>query len=156
MPTSGIELPGYHRRVIPNRHPAIRCKGSSAPRAQRGFSLVEALVALALLGLVLSLGIATLARAPLQMPEMRARGQALRGAESVLEALRAGHTFFTGDGASIDLTPPEPIAAHDARGFVELSSAPRAGLYDVEVRVTYRTARGEHEIRLASRLWRGP
>ena len=57
---------------------------------ERGFTLVEVLVALALLAVVLLTSLALLAQEPRIDRRLQARQEAARAVEGVLEAIRAG------------------------------------------------------------------
>lgn len=57
---------------------------------QSGFTLIEALFALALIGVALLLGLSLIWQQPRIQKRLAARQQALRAAEAVLEGVRAG------------------------------------------------------------------
>jgi prepilin-type N-terminal cleavage/methylation domain-containing protein len=59
-------------------------------RRQRGFSLIETLIALAILGTALLLGAALLLQHPRVLRRLDAQREAYRAIESTLEAVRAG------------------------------------------------------------------
>lgn len=138
--------------------PARRSGGSG-----RGFSLVEVLVALAVLGLILLLGLGLVWQQRRVHLRLEARAAADRALEEALETLRsgavplasgpvqlAGGAAGSGPGASAGGNP-----AQDLRVVVRVVPAePPADLYQAEVTARY-TVAGQRQVRTVRTLfWR--
>jgi prepilin-type N-terminal cleavage/methylation domain-containing protein len=131
---------------------------SFSPRrsAEAGFTLLETLIGLVLLGLVLTLVLSTFARLPVALERLWAKQAAYRAAEAVLEALRAG---------LVPVAPGElelPLA--DFPGGDELGTAgrlrlsvepePAAGLSRVRVQISYVVRGQAADAQLETMTWR--
>jgi prepilin-type N-terminal cleavage/methylation domain-containing protein len=125
--------------------------GSGRPN---GFTLLEALVALAVLGIALLLGMQLLIQVPRVVRRLDAERQAFRALEATLESLRAsgGPTedeelshFFTAAGtpAPLELT----VSVH-----VEPGRLP--GLYHVTLTTHYTVLNVTYTKRLETMFWR--
>lgn len=115
---------------------------SRRPRSASGFSLIEVLVALVLLGMVLLMGMQLMVQGPRIVRRTDAERQAFRALESVLEGVRAG-AFPMGD-LDIEVLKKavgEP-APDDLEMFMRTEALEPAGLYRVTLTATY-TAVGE-------------
>jgi type II secretory pathway pseudopilin PulG len=119
-----------------------------------GFTLVEALVGLALLGLVLTLGLAALYRMPAAMRRAQARLEAERAAEAVLESVRAGELVLAPGRIELPaMAPPRP-AAERMRVRLEVQATDVAGLWALAVEVRYRVEGLPRRSALDSLAWR--
>ena len=114
-----------------------------------GFTLLETLLALALLGLALFLALPLLLEQPRILRRVDTHYRALAAMESTLEALRAGalplhsaHLPELAEGIALDL---------------DVEPAPPPGLYAVTVRATYQVGAQPRQRRLQTLVWRpGP
>jgi prepilin-type N-terminal cleavage/methylation domain-containing protein len=126
------------------------------PAAQRGFTLLETLVGLVLLGLVLTLVLSTFARLPAALERLWAKQAAYRTAEAVLEALRAGLVPIAPGELELPLADfggGEPLGT-GSRLRLNVVPEPQAGLSLVRVQISY-TVRGEPaEAALETLTWR--
>lgn len=107
-------------------------------RGAAGFSLIETLVALAVLMLVLLAGIGALTQHRRAVLRLAAEREAIAALGAVLEAIQAGAVPLAPDGEAIAMPPP--IAGVRARGlrlWVETREGDRPGLWQVEVRARY-------------------
>lgn len=109
---------------------------------QAGFSLVEALVGLALLSLVLTLSLGGLLRMAPAARRLEARREAERAAEAVLEAVRSG-ALVPIPGRRVEvppMLPAGPLAAETLRAWLDARRTEPDGLLEVSVLVRYRVA----------------
>jgi prepilin-type N-terminal cleavage/methylation domain-containing protein len=122
-----------------------------APRSQEGFSLVEAVIALALLGLALAFGLTALARGPRYRAEIAARQRALRSIEGALDGIRSGATpILPGT------YPGEAFLAEgdDAlRLTLAIEPADVAALYHVRVEAEYEVAGARRSLDVETLTW---
>lgn len=119
-------------------------------RAERGFTLVEALVALVLLALALLLGLGLVLQHPRIVRRLDAQRDALHSLEATLEALRAGAVPL----ASQSLPPVGP-----RRMVLSIQVAPESyppGLYRVQVRAWYLIEGQSRESSVETLFWRPP
>lgn len=133
---------------------AIR-PGPSKP-GQRGFSLLEALVALVLLGVALLLGMELLLQNPRMVRRMDGERQAFRAMESTLEAVRAGAIpLVTSDlgGFSTAVGSPAP---KDLAISMQVDPAGVPGLFQVTLRATYTMDQKKVQKELQSMVWSPP
>jgi prepilin-type N-terminal cleavage/methylation domain-containing protein len=124
------------------------------PSSQSGFSLLEVLIALAILGIALLMGMSLLLQAPRVQRRLDARRDAMLAAESALELIRAG---------AVPLLPGRLDAPAAATG-VELPSGTAlwldvvpvspAGLYEVKVEVRYVVQGQMRDLDLETMVWR--
>lgn len=140
--------------------------GPGSSRSGRGFSLVEVLVALAVLGLILLLGLGLVWQQRRVHLRLEARAAADRALEEVLETLRSGAVPLVsgpvelpggagGAGAPEPGAGGAPGAAGNLRVLVRVVPAePPADLYEAVLTARY-TVAGEVEARTVRTLfWR--
>jgi len=126
-------------------------------RAGDGFTLVETLIALALLGIALLLGLSLVLSQPRMEKRMEAERQAFRAIEGTLEAIRGGSiplgpthfenfAFSAGSPASSDLT-----LALDVQPVPFPPS-----LFQVSLTARYSVAGQRFEKRVDTLVWQPP
>jgi prepilin-type N-terminal cleavage/methylation domain-containing protein len=126
------------------------------PGRPNGFTLVEALIALTLLGVALLLGMQLLVETPRIIRRIDAERQAFRALEATLESLRAGGGsvkedqeltgFFTAAGTK----EPPP----DLRVRVHAEPAHLPGLFHVTLTAHYTVLGVAYTKRLETLVWR--
>lgn len=136
-------MDGQCRDVHPRRH---------------GFSLIEGLVALAVVSMALLMGGAILLRQPRAQERLDAGGEVLRALEASVETLRAV------PGLPLDNRRLSPGLAYpdglDVEGLqIWLESAPAdgpEGLWEIRLEARYLVGSEPHRKRLETLLWRSP
>jgi prepilin-type N-terminal cleavage/methylation domain-containing protein len=125
-------------------------------RGQSGFSLAETVVALAILGVALLMGLGLVLQHPRVVKRVDAEREAYRALESTLESVRAGliplqpltlDGFVTAAGTA----PPKELA-------ISMDVRPRAtpGLYDVTLVARYQIFGETKEKKVETMIWRQP
>jgi prepilin-type N-terminal cleavage/methylation domain-containing protein len=123
---------------------------------QSGFSLLEALVALVLLGVALLLGMELLLQNPRVVRRLDGERQAFRALESTLEAVRAGAIpLVTSDlgGFSTAVGSPAP---KDLAISMQVDPAGLPGLFQVTLRATYTMDQRKVQKELQTLVWSPP
>ena len=133
---------------------AIRI-GPSKP-CQSGFSLLEALIALVLLGVALLLGMELLLQNPRIVRRLDGERQAFRAMESTLEAVRAGAIPLTSSdlgrySTAVGLPAPEDLAIS-----MQVDPAGLPGLFQVTLRATYTVDQRKIQKELQTMVWSPP
>jgi len=127
------------------------------PRAGNGFTLVETLIALVLLGVALLLGLALLLAQPRMLARLDAERQAFRAMEGTLEAIRAGAiplqpAHFEGFDLSAGRPAPSDLAL--SLDVQPVGSPP--DLYRVSLRAHYSVAGKGVDQRVETLVWQPP
>jgi prepilin-type N-terminal cleavage/methylation domain-containing protein len=125
------------------------------PLPQRGFTLVEMLVALWIVGVALLGGIALVVQQPRVVKRIDAERQAVRALEWTLESLRAGLIPLQSEDLQgfVDSTvvgAPAP----DLRVSVDVSPGAVAGLYEASLVARYTVLGQPRQRRLRTLFWR--
>lgn len=108
-------------------------------RSARAFSLVETVVALALVSTMLLTGLTMLTLQPRLQDRARAGEEALRAIESALETLRAEELPLESGRLIPGIAYPEANPARNLSLTLEVSPAGTPGLYELRVEATYLT-----------------
>lgn len=111
----------------------------------KGFTLVETVVALAVLGVVLLLGLGLLLQEPAVVERLEARQSAWDALEDTLEAVRAGDLPLTGGS----IPTPRGTVVH-----LSVEPTPVPGLWRVQLEAEYRVQGRDFRPRLETRVWR--
>lgn len=125
------------------------------PRRAAGFSLIEALVALAVLALVLLLGLGVVWQQKRTIVRLEAREEADRALAEALETLRSGALPLASGVVPVAGAPGGGGAAEGLTVVVRVVPAePPPGLYRAQVVATYRVAGRPVTRALETQLWR--
>ncbi len=130
----------------------VSARRAASARHDRGYSLLETLVALALFGIALVVAAHALSAHAVAARRLELRQELVRTAETVLESVRAGvvplatgpvdlgEEFAPADGA--------PVASS-----LRVDALEPAGLFKVRVRASGRTAHGGLSVTLTTMVW---
>lgn len=122
----------------------------TAARRERGFSLLEVLVALTLLGVALLLGGALIGQQRAALERLEAHRDAIFALEATLESLRSGSRPLV---SSVESWPSD--SARNLRLAVEaVCIEPPEGLWRVRLEARYEAAGDLHERRVETRVFR--
>ncbi len=124
---------------------------------QGGFTLLEALVALSLLGVAMLLTLSLMFQEPRVTSRLAAHQQVLRALEETLERVRAGQAVPLGQHL-IGRTPwslPESSAARDLRIW-SVREEESAGLYRLSLVARYRVGEQWFDRSIETRVWSPP
>ena len=122
-------------------------------RAGRGFSLIEALVALLVLTLAMLLGYGFMMRQPQAMKRLDAGDEALRALESSLETMRAGVVPLVDGMLQPVIAYPPPTTAADLLVKLDVEPTETPGLFTVNLEARYRVGRAIHRRHVQSLVW---
>lgn len=127
-------------------------------RPQAGFSLVETLVALALLGMALLLTMVLLAQEPQVERRLLAHREALEVLEAAHEEIRGGMALRPGterlDWQRLYAPPRRLETAADLTLWTTVDPLTPPGLYRVRLRARYAVGRGSFDREVETRVWR--
>ena len=129
------------------------CSPNRADR-RRGFSLIEALIALAIVGLTMTVGMSLLAQQSAVARRLRAHREAIGIVESTLEAVRAGFVPLTSGRLQLPVVSTESDAL-----VLWLEVSPRAEppeLSEVLVEARYVVGPLTLKRRVRTMVWRSP
>ncbi len=123
---------------------------------QTGFTLIEVLVALAILSVAMLMGMALVLQNPRIVRRTDAERQAFRAMESTLEAVRGGviplQTSTLEDFVTIVGTP----APKDLSIVMLVAPTELPGLFDVSLAASYKVEAKTHVKRLRTMVWSPP
>ena len=129
---------------------------SFTPTAREtGFTLMETLVALSLVGIALLLTLSLIFQEPRTLRRITAHAEALRALDVTLEAVRAGRRVPPGR-EQVELAalyqPVEPVAM-DLRVWTEREVAAAGGLYRLTLTARYRVDGQRFQRELETMVW---
>lgn len=130
-------------------------RGPRRRRGAAGFSLIETLVALAVVASVLLAGVAAVTNHRRALVRLAAGREATAAVGAALEGIRAGAVPLTPDAGPAAL--PAPFAAVRAEGlrlWVETWETGQPGLWEVEVRAIYLAAGSPRRRSVTTLVWR--
>lgn len=125
-------------------------------KRQGGFTLLEVLVALAVLGVALLLGMALVLQNPRIVRRADDERQAFRAMESTLEAVRAGVIPLQTSQLDGFVTAVGTPAPKDLTIAMQVDPAGLPGLYEVTLSARYSFARQKFVKRLRTMVWSPP
>jgi prepilin-type N-terminal cleavage/methylation domain-containing protein len=131
----------------------------SAPRGVRcpsGFSLIEVLIALSLLGVALLLGMELVMQNPRIVRRTDGERQAFRAMESTLEAVRAGVIPLQTSELGGMVTAVGAPAPKDLTISMQVYPAGLPGLYQVTLTARYSVFHQPYRKRLQTMVWSPP
>ncbi|HEY2292103.1 MAG TPA: type II secretion system protein [Thermoanaerobaculia bacterium] len=121
---------------------------SRAGRAN-GFTLLEALIGLAILGVALLLGMALVIQLPRDVRRLDAERQAMRAMEATLEGMRSGLVSVHTPGLGGFITLPDTAATRKLNlGIDVVAITTRPGLCQVTLTAHYWVLNSEHQKQL--------
>lgn len=123
---------------------------------QTGFSLLEVLIALMVLGVALLLGMALVLQNPRIVRRADDERQAFRAMESTLEAVRAGAIPLLTSELNGFVTAVGTPAPKDLTIGMQVDPTGLPGLYEVTLEARYSFARQKFVKRLRTMVWSPP
>lgn len=124
------------------------------PGRPNGFTLLEALVALALLGVALLLGMQLVIQTPRVLRRLDAERQAFRALEATLEGLRSSNTPLENEDLQGFLTAAGSPAPDNLTVSVLVEPGDLPGLYHVTLTASYTVLNVPYKKRLETLFWR--
>ena len=133
---------------------------AASSRRRAGFSLIEALVALSLLGVALLYSMALVAQEPLVERRLAAHAEAYSVLDTLHEAIRAGMALPDRPGRldwrELYDPPPELRAARELAVWSEVETLSPPGLFRVTLRARYFVGERSFDRTLETMIWRPP
>jgi prepilin-type N-terminal cleavage/methylation domain-containing protein len=126
------------------------------PRSPSGFTLIEVLIALTLLGVALLLGMALVLENPRIVRRTDGERQAFRAMESTIEAVRAGVIPLQTSQMSGMTTAVGTPAPKDLKIFMEVDPGTLPGLYQVTLTAQYTVLNQKYKKQLQTMVWSPP
>jgi prepilin-type N-terminal cleavage/methylation domain-containing protein len=126
------------------------------PARQSGFTLLEALIALVLLGVALLMGMELVLANPRIVRRTDAQRQAFRALESTLEAVRAGAIPLVDQQLDGFVTAVGTPAPRDLNILMEVEPTEPAGLVKVTLKARYNLEGRKFEKEIQTLVWNPP
>ena len=126
------------------------------PARQSGFTLLEVLIALTILGVAMLLGMGLVLQNPRIVRRTDAERQAFRAMESTLEAVRAGAIPLQASQLDAFVTAVGTPAPKGLSIEMEVSPTELPGLFEVTLSARYRVERQSVVKRLRTMIWSPP
>jgi prepilin-type N-terminal cleavage/methylation domain-containing protein len=123
------------------------------PGRPNGFTLLEALVALAILGIALLLGMQLLIQTPRAIRRLDAERQAFRALEATLDSLRASGGVPEDEELSEFHTAAGTPAPEELTVSVTVQPTDKPGLYHVTLIARYKVLDVSYQKRLETLFW---
>jgi type II secretory pathway pseudopilin PulG len=127
--------------------------GQPTRRPVAGFSLLEAVAALAIVGMALIVAAHAMSAYAASIQRAEVRQRLLWAAENVVESVRGGQIPLATGRVELDreLCPPDHAGAYL---FIEVRQRDQPGLYDVEVRAWTQLPARREVVELSTMVWR--
>jgi prepilin-type N-terminal cleavage/methylation domain-containing protein len=125
-------------------------------RASSGFSLIEVLIALTLLGIALLLGMDLVLQNPRIVRRLDGERQAFRAMESTMEAVRVGVIPLENADLGNMVTAVGAPAPKDLTIAMQVGPAGLPGLYQVTLTAKYSVLHQKYEKKLQTMVWSPP
>jgi len=129
--------------------------GPSKP-GQGGFTLIEALIALVLLGVALLLGVELVLQNPRVVRRMDGERQAFRAMESTLESVRGGAIPLKTACLGTYSTAVGTLASKDLKIFMRVDPTDLPGLFQVTLQARYTEDKKKIRKELQTMVWSPP
>ncbi len=123
---------------------------------ESGFSLVEVLIALVLVGAALLMGMGLALQNPRIVRRLDGERQAFRAMESTLEAVRAGVIPLQTSNLDGFVTAVGTPAQKDLKIHMQVDPAGTPGLFQVTLRASYKVEQRKVEKMLRTLVWSPP
>jgi prepilin-type N-terminal cleavage/methylation domain-containing protein len=123
---------------------------------ESGFSLIEVLIALVLVGTALLLGMGLALQEPRILRRLDGERQAFRAMESTLEAVRAGIVPLQTSDLDDFVTAVGTPAPKNLRIHMQVEPAGTPGLFQVTLRASYEIEQRKVEKMLRTLVWSPP
>lgn len=131
-------------------------RGPRDSRALSGFSLIEVLIALTLLGIALLLGMDLVLQNPRVVRRLDGERQAFRAMESTMEAVRAGVIPLQTSELGSMVTAVGAPAPKDLTISMQVGPAALPGLYQVTLVAQYSVLHQKYKKKLQTMVWAPP